>query len=135
MSWQTARKILRGKIRSANVIVLAIFLIGLAITTRAYPLADLSSISSSLMIIVVMLMVWGVMDYLSESEEKKKEVKKQFSCIHCGSKFDVFTPDDVHTIASRIENDSSIKVDFKCKSCGNINTIYWEKKVKGKQSK
>lgn len=53
--------------------------------------------------------------------------EKKFSCIKCGSPFDVYPPDDRHDFAARKESDviDPIKIDYKCENCGNINTIYW----------
>jgi len=53
--------------------------------------------------------------------------KKTFSCIKCGHPFDAYPPDDIHTVATRREGDyrDHIKIDYKCKNCGEVNTIYW----------
>ena len=55
-----------------------------------------------------------------------KKVKK-FSCLKCGTPFDAYPPDDRHDIATRNEKDyeDHIKVDYRCKECSTINTIYW----------
>lgn len=57
----------------------------------------------------------------------KKEVTRQYCCLICGAPFDAVPPDDRHTIAVRDENKykDHIKVPYKCKECGNFNTIYW----------
>jgi len=57
----------------------------------------------------------------------KKEVLKRFSCLKCGTPFDAYPPDDRHDTATRNEKDyeDNIKVDYRCKECGHINTIYW----------
>jgi len=57
----------------------------------------------------------------------KKEVVKRFSCLKCGTPFEAYPPDDRHDRATRNEKDyeDHIRVDYKCKDCANINTIYW----------
>jgi rubredoxin len=57
----------------------------------------------------------------------KKEKVKRFSCVKCGSPFDAHPPDDLHNTASLKEADveDPIKVEYRCKDCGNINVIYW----------
>ena len=59
--------------------------------------------------------------------KKVKETLKRFSCLKCGTPFEVYPPDDLHDIATRKETDfkDNIKVDYKCNACGNINTIFW----------
>jgi DNA-directed RNA polymerase subunit RPC12/RpoP len=57
----------------------------------------------------------------------KKEVAKMYSCLKCGAPFVAYPPDDRHDTASRIEKEfeDPIRVDYKCKDCPYINTIYW----------
>lgn len=57
----------------------------------------------------------------------KKEKARKFSCLHCGTPFEAYPPDDRHTRATRNKKDyeDHIKVDYKCKDCGKFNTIYW----------
>jgi rubredoxin len=57
----------------------------------------------------------------------KKVIAKTYSCLKCGASFMAYPPDDRHTIATRNEKDfeDHIKVDYRCKECANINTIYW----------
>ena len=59
----------------------------------------------------------------------RKETAKTFSCLYCGTPFEAYPPDDLHTVASRNEKDyeDHIKINYKCtaKGCGEINTIYW----------
>ena len=52
---------------------------------------------------------------------------KRYSCVKCGEPFDIHPPDDLHTTASRIEREceQSVKIEYNCKKCGNLNTIYW----------
>jgi DNA-directed RNA polymerase subunit RPC12/RpoP len=62
---------------------------------------------------------------VSEMSERAK--LKRFSCVNCGSHFELHPPDDLHTTASRVEKecDQSVKMDYKCKNCGKTNTIHW----------
>jgi DNA-directed RNA polymerase subunit RPC12/RpoP len=57
----------------------------------------------------------------------KKEVAKRFSCLKCGTPFEAYPPDDRHGSATRNEKEyeDHTKVDYRCKECGNINTMYW----------
>jgi rubredoxin len=52
---------------------------------------------------------------------------KRFSCVKCGTAFEANPPDDVHNMAKRVmeECGHSVRVDYKCEMCGNINTIFW----------
>lgn len=61
---------------------------------------------------------------------KSKTSIKKYSCIHCGSPFDAYPPDDIHVIATRdeIKSKDVIKVDHKCVNCNELNTIYWKKR-------
>jgi len=57
-----------------------------------------------------------------------KKVKK-YGCVKCGVPFEIHPPDDMHTTASRdetvCETRGAVKMDYTCKNCGTINTIYW----------
>ncbi len=57
-----------------------------------------------------------------------KKVKK-YGCVKCGIPFEIHPPDDLHTTASRnetaCESRGVIKMDYTCKNCGAINTMYW----------
>lgn len=57
----------------------------------------------------------------------KKTIAKKYSCLKCGSPFDAYPPDDSHDTATRDPNkyEDQIKVDYRCKDCGYVNTIYW----------
>lgn len=63
---------------------------------------------------------WGVYKLV-------KEKVKKFSCLNCGNPFDAYPPDDSHDTASRNEGEyeDKIKVNYICKECKNVNTIYW----------
>ncbi len=52
---------------------------------------------------------------------------KEFGCVHCGDPFDTYPPDDVHNVATRDkdEYEDHIQIDYKCKNCETVNTIYW----------
>jgi len=54
---------------------------------------------------------------------------KKFSCVKCGSPFEIYPPDDLHKTASRDEKAceirGSIKMDYVCTNCGATNTLYW----------
>ena len=52
---------------------------------------------------------------------------KKYSCVNCGEPFEIHPPDDLHTTASRIarECEQNVKIEYKCKKCGNLNTIFW----------
>jgi DNA-directed RNA polymerase subunit M/transcription elongation factor TFIIS len=52
---------------------------------------------------------------------------KKYSCVKCGEPFEINPPDDLHTTASRVEKEceTSVKIEYECKKCGNLNTIYW----------
>lgn len=52
---------------------------------------------------------------------------KKFDCVKCGVAFDAHPPDDLHYVASRDKKTHSdnIKIEYKCKNCKAINTIYW----------
>jgi len=58
---------------------------------------------------------------------KIKETVKKYSCLNCGTPFEVYPPDDLHDIATRNETDfkDHIKINYKCTECNEINTIYW----------
>ena len=57
----------------------------------------------------------------------KEKRGKEFSCLKCGSSFIGYPPDDFHQTASikKEEFDDPIKVDYRCKECGNVNVLYW----------
>ena len=57
----------------------------------------------------------------------KDDRAKGFSCLKCGTPYMAYPPDDFHYDASIKEKDveDPIKVDYKCKECGNMNTLYW----------
>ncbi|MCW3994859.1 MAG: hypothetical protein NWE98_01760 [Candidatus Bathyarchaeota archaeon] len=50
-----------------------------------------------------------------------------YSCLKCGTDFEIYPPDDIHVVASRIEDETShfVKVEHVCKNCGYVNVIYW----------
>lgn len=52
---------------------------------------------------------------------------KRYSCVKCGEPFEIHPPDDLHTTASRVEKEceQNVKIEYECKKCGNLNTIYW----------
>jgi hypothetical protein len=53
---------------------------------------------------------------------------KNFSCTKCGVPYDAYPPDDKHKIATMIVEEAEkdhVIVDYLCKSCGNVNKIYW----------
>jgi hypothetical protein len=52
---------------------------------------------------------------------------KKVSCVGCGSRFEVHSPDDLHTPASRLEKEceQSVRMDYECKTREKINTIHW----------
>lgn len=56
-----------------------------------------------------------------------KDTAKKFSCLKCGATFTCHPPDDFHKTASleptKIED--PIKVNYRCKECGNTNILYW----------
>lgn len=109
--------------RSANVIVFGVFLIGVAIGARIYPYADLSTVTAMLIVMSMFIIYSGVSEYLSENGESTPS--KQFSCISCGSTLKMYPPDDVHMIASRTQADNAVVVEHKCKDCNSPNTLYW----------
>ena len=57
----------------------------------------------------------------------KNERGKTFSCLKCGSTFVAHPPDDFHQVASIKPNgvEDPIKIEYRCKDCGNTNTLYW----------
>lgn len=57
----------------------------------------------------------------------KNDRGKKFSCLHCGSTFIAYPPDDYHQIASIKENEvgDPIKVEYRCKDCNKTNVLYW----------
>ena len=57
----------------------------------------------------------------------RKQKVKIYSCIHCGSQFEAYPPDDRHNIATRNESDyeDHIKVNYRCKDCGKDNIMFW----------
>jgi DNA-directed RNA polymerase subunit RPC12/RpoP len=53
---------------------------------------------------------------------------KMFSCAKCGAPFEAFPPDDLHSIATRLEKEATkdnVIAEYKCRDCGKVNTIYW----------
>jgi len=52
---------------------------------------------------------------------------KNFCCIKCGASFVCHPPDDFHVNASLkpSEIEDPIKVEYRCKECGNTNVLYW----------
>ena len=54
---------------------------------------------------------------------------KKYGCTKCGQVIEVHPPDDLHTRASRYEKEcelrGSVKMEYKCNNCGELNTIYW----------
>ena len=97
------------------------------IALKSCPFADLSSAGSVIIGVAIVSFAWSVNDYLNESKKSKKTYGGQFSCTQCGSKLEVFTPDDIHTIASRTESNNSVLVKNVCKNCSIENAIYWQK--------
>jgi len=57
----------------------------------------------------------------------KDDRGKRFSCVKCGSSFIAYPPDDFHVYASIKESeiDEPVKMEYRCKDCGNINILYW----------
>lgn len=58
-----------------------------------------------------------------------KETVKRLSCLHCGSPFEAYPPDDFHLFASLKAEEVSnpVKMIYRCqaKGCGNENILYW----------
>jgi len=56
-----------------------------------------------------------------------KEKVKKFSCLNCGTPFEAYPPDDLHDKATRKKGfyKDNIKVNYICKKCKNVNTLYW----------
>lgn len=57
----------------------------------------------------------------------RKQKVKIYSCVNCGSSFQAYPPDDLHTVASRNKDShkDNIVVNYRCKDCKRNNTIYW----------
>ena len=65
-------------------------------------------------------------------------LKRKFACLQCGTPYEAYPPDDVHTKASSTEckecgqehyDDKEIKVNYECDNCSKLNTIFWHEPI------
>jgi hypothetical protein len=65
---------------------------------------------------------------------------KKFSCVHCGTPFEAYPPDDEYPVASSEKPEASelagivIEKIHDCKNCLQPTTLYWYKKKKKRRT-
>jgi len=52
----------------------------------------------------------------------------KYSCRKCGHPFDAYPPDGEHKYPKLepCSKGDSVPQDYKCKECGNTNTLHWD---------
>lgn len=54
---------------------------------------------------------------------------KKFGCVHCGTPFEVYPPDDNHPTASLEKPKEAagtiVEMTYDCRNCMHPTTLYW----------